>query len=292
MSITYEKKLHFLEILFLIKALMFSPEVGFCDNGYTSTPGGFLWYQEKSAQQKDHSENKSFENPSGFLWYRQKAKPELQLEKKPPEPHKQDSKPETKPKTAVELVEEQKALFEEVKAQAILNPSLENTRTLLRIQEAILKQATEFSKSFYLAELLHSSSKPAAMTPRAAQIERRVDEENLTENLKALSKNYGLIYIYKEGCRYCEAFAPVVIDFARKHNFELEGLTSSNAKIDGINCVQNEEAVRALNSEGAYPILYLVNPTNNEVIPLARGYVSIDELLQNCGYILNFLGKR
>ncbi len=37
------------------------------------------------------------------------------------------------------------------------------------------------------------------------------------------------------------------------------------------------------------PILYLANPKTNEVIPIARGYIGLDELMTNFKYVISFL---
>jgi conjugal transfer pilus assembly protein TraF len=47
--------------------------------------------------------------------------------------------------------------------------------------------------------------------------------------------------------------------------------------------------ISVLNPEGIFPSLFLVNPQSRQVIPLARGLVSLSQLRENFKVIIRFL---
>ncbi len=230
------------------------------------------------------------EEPKGWLWYQDPALPKGV-------PKKEKKKPETgfslpqKPLTATERLEEQKAAFEEAKALAILEPTLENVDRARQFHEFIISQATDFQESWMLSEHLDQNMERIQTSPGALEITKDLEERGLDEALRALSQEYGLIYVFREDCPYCHKFAPLVSKFAGKYGFELEGLSAGTGCFEGMNCSQNVKALQVLNPQGEYPILYLVHPRSNEVIPLSRGYASWSDLLENVKIVLKMLDQ-
>jgi conjugal transfer pilus assembly protein TraF len=230
------------------------------------------------------------QKPTGWLWYQDPAPLKEEVEKT------KDSSPPEKakrvPKTAVEQMDANRKYFEEIKARAILYPTLENVTKARHVHEAILEQVGAFQESWTLSELLDPKTPVNATSPGALKLDRERAEQDLERTLKDFSKTHGLIFVFKEDCPYCHQFAPVVMNFAQTHGFSVEGLSSSDGCFKGMTCTKNEKAVRTVNPEGAYPILYLANPTTNELIPIAKGFVSLSALLENITYALKFLNQQ
>lgn len=230
-------------------------------------------------------------NPAGWLWYKEKKEPEKPVEKKLEEkPEKQESSP-PKQLTAVERLAVLQKEFEEVKAEAILNPTLENVTKTRRIHDQILVLSTNFQESWTLSETLDNHSKVSQTSPGALKIERDLQEKELDKRLRALSKTHGLLFVLKHDCPYCEGFAPLVVKFAQNYGFSVDGISSGEGCYEGMTCTRNTKAVQNINPEGIFPLLFLVNPTTQEVIPLARGYVSWNDLLANAKQVIKYLGE-
>jgi conjugal transfer pilus assembly protein TraF len=84
----------------------------------------------------------------------------------------------------------------------------------------------------------------------------------------------------------------VVQHFAQQYDFNIEGLSAEDGCFEGMSCLKNKGAVETLNPEGAYPLLYLANPATNDVIPIARGFISQSALLENVKYAIKFLEEQ
>ena len=233
-------------------------------------------------------------DPSGWLWYQDPAEIPLSEERveeevQHPSAQRQDSPQHQK--TAVDRLEDYKERYEEAKALAILEPTLPHIQDAQKRHNDILQQATDFQEMWNIAEVLDVSSERIATSPEGSKIERRLDKEAFQKDMKNLSKDYGFIFAFKEGCSYCHKFAPLVQRFSREHGFELKGLSKTGGCFEGMSCDQNVAAMEAINPKGEYPILYLANPKTNDVIPVTRGYANRRELEDNLRHVLLYLKK-
>lgn len=226
--------------------------------------------------------------PEGWLWYKDpKIEAATKEDKKDPPASPEAPKA---PATAVERLAVLQKHFEEVKAKAILEPTLENVAETRRVHNLIIKLASNFEESWMVAELLDPESQRLNTSPGALQVQKEQNLKELERALKALSKTHGLLFVFSEGCPYCEGFAPLVVQFASTYGFEVEGLSAGPGCFDGMRCTQSGTAVRAINPTGEVPLLFLVNPQTKDVLPLAKGYVNWNDLLLNARHALTYLG--
>lgn len=224
------------------------------------------------------------EEPQGWNWYQEKDL-EVPLERKEETPQKRA------PQTATERLNLFQKHFEEVKARAVLEPTLGNVLEAKRVHDGVIRKGVQFKDAWMLAELLEPQDYSRNTSPGALKIQRDLDEKALDHDLRVLSKTHGLIFVFREGCPYCEDFAPLVLKFAKKYGFEVEGLSEGPGTIEGMPSSQNLQAFAALNPEGEVPMLFLVNPENRDVMPLARGYVNWKGLRSNALQAIEFLRK-
>ena len=233
-------------------------------------------------------------DPAGWLWYEDPAEIPLieeRVEEQAQQPAMQRQEAPRNQKTAIDRLEDYKERYEEAKALAILEPTLPHIQEAQRFHNAVLQQATDFQEMWNIAEVLDVSSKVIPTNPEGSKISKRLDKEAFQKDLKNLSKDFGFIFAFKEGCSYCHKFAPLVQRFSKEHGFELQGLSKTGGCFKGMSCDQNVSAMEAINPKGDYPILYLANANTNEVIPVARGYVNKGELEGNLRHVLLYLKK-
>jgi len=228
----------------------------------------------------------TLDNPKGWLWYEDPVI--LKEKEEKPKEEKPIAAP-AKPLSATERLEEQKKAFEEAKALAILEPTLENVADAQRHHNFIMDQASDFQKSWTTAELINPGYEKIITSPGSLKIKEKQDELVLSEDLKTLSKDFGLIFAFKSDCPYCHQFAPLVKQFAVEHGFDVQGLSKGEGCFEGMTCSKNEAALLAVNPQLEFPVLYLANPKTNEVIPIARGYIGMDALMNNVKYIISYL---
>jgi len=229
------------------------------------------------------------DNPKGWLWYQDPVIPKEEVKKPEKKETVSPTRASQKPLTATERLEEQKAAFEEAKALAILEPTLENVANAQRHHNFIMDQASDFQKSWTTAELINPGYEKIVTSPGSLKIKEKQDDAALSKDLKSLAKEFGLIFAFKPDCPYCHQFAPLVKQFAEENGFDVQGLSKGDECFEGMTCSKNESILLAVNPQLKFPMLYLANPKTNEVIPVAHGYIGLDALMTNLKYVISYL---
>lgn len=244
-------------------------------------------------------------SPAHSSWYRGDQKGWLWYKRTLP-PMKREPKKDTKSKvlTYSGRMEALRKNFEEIQAKAILEPNLDNVQIMQQAQNVIMNRATEFEKHWMLASLLTSQNFRASdqSSPQHRKVYQEQINRQLDQNIRNLAKTYGLFFVFKEDCPYCHEFAPIVKDLMNLYGFEgkaIGGQPSTGSRpstlADGkaLELFPDAEAdngtIAVLNPEGIFPSLFLVNPQSRQVIPLARGLVSLSQLRENFKVIIRFL---
>lgn len=223
--------------------------------------------------------------PTGWWWYK-----DPRLEKGPlTSPKVHDSSTLQAPLTAVERLALLQKHFEEVKAKAVLEPTLENVAAVRRVHAQILRLSSTFSDRWMEAELLDPTDEILPTSPGAVKIARQEQEKNVAEKLKEMARTHVLLLVFSQSCPYCESFAPLVLEFARTYGFKVEGLSSTAGCLKGFTCTQNAQAVQILSPQGQVPLLLMVHPQTHQVYPLARGTVNWNDLHHNASYLISAL---
>lgn len=217
----------------------------------------------------------------GWLWYKRtlpiikKKKNEL-----------------SKALTYSERMEVLRKNFEEIQAKAILDPTLDNVQVMQQAQNAIMNRATEFEKAWMLASLLTTQSFRSSdlPSPQHRKVYQEQLDHQLDQKIRALAKTYGLFFLFKDECPYCHEFAPIVKDLMNLYGFEGKAISADGKALELFPGAEADNGtIAALNPEGIFPSLFLVNPQSRQVIPLARGLVSLSQLRENFKVIIRFL---
>lgn len=224
----------------------------------------------------------------GWLWYKAIPKTKKVLKKEPSKVISQESL------TYQERLQKVRANFDEIKAKALLEPTLRNVSDFLKAQEAILKRADYFQEMGMVATLLNASSYRESDQPFPVhrKIYEREAEKQLEQEIQNLTQQYGIFFLFKNDCPYCHQFAPIVREFLNAYPFDFKAISKDGLPLKEFpEAVPDNGTISVINPEGIYPSLFLVNPRTREVIPLARGLVNLPELKANIKTIIQYLKK-
>ncbi|WP_218460804.1 conjugal transfer protein TraF [Rickettsia sp. TH2014] len=221
------------------------------------------------------------ENPEGFLWYNEQAQSENL--KKPTTIIQKQNLNNDKTSELTPRLDRLKKNFDIALKVAIDNPSYENVTNAQRLQNEIFVKSQEFAKIWQLVSLLDPSLS-STDTPSNVLQKRIYDEEKKITNqqqLREISKNWGLIMQVSFNCKYCKTFAPIVKDFAAKHSFQVIAASNSGNSFEGIGGIKSGPFLNQLNSAMEVPVLYLVSRDSKYVYPVARSIINEDEIAHN-----------
>ena len=229
--------------------------------------------------------------PKGFNWYAEEvAQEEVEFEVKEEDTSKgvntvADTKPSSPFSDAVDTFQKD---LKEAKARAIISPTFENVAVLKTFQDKAVRQSTDFSKMWMLVNLMSKDEYPQDNpNNRFRKVQRIEQDKQLDADIKELAKTHGLFFFFKSACPYCHEFAPHVRSFANDYGFEVQAISKDGSQIDTFpNAVTDNGMGAQINPEGISPALFLANPSTGEIIPLAWGMVSPEELRQNIRIIL------
>lgn len=239
--------------------------------------------------------------PEGWLWYKRIPKNKILKSKKEEKAaniaNASSASVTKKPESYCEQMKKLRQAFEEVQAKAILSPTLENVSDFQRAQNTVLNQADVFQKMLMMAAMLEGQDKTAAMmaSPVSRDLYRQDQTRKLDQEIRKMTKSYGLFFIFKNDCPYCHQFAPVIKEFVREFEFDIKVISKEvlppgeSMMKEFPQAAPDNGTIAKINPEGIYPALFLINPQTRDVIPVAKGLINKEQLKENFRVIIQYL---
>lgn len=219
----------------------------------------------------------------GYNWYNEKPEPE----KNKPVDLKQPSNPTVQKES--ELPQYEKNIrslqdsHEKAHRQALDNPTVDNILNELRLEKEMMHKSQTYGERRVAIAMLDSQF--TNMKEHSNILHKKVQEDveakDLAEKLSALSAEWGLILQVSADCPHCHAFAPIVLEFAQKYNFELLASNKGGHDFIGIEGVTDNGEMLVFNQTRETPMLYLVKSDGKVVLPISRGINSEDQIIIN-----------
>lgn len=223
--------------------------------------------------------NQFWQQPQGFLWYNEDHAYKPEILKFSQDKKKQE--PELEPYS--QRIEALKKEFNRAQHKALDDPTLENIIIAQRLHKQILEKSHKFATMWQLATLLDYSltnENIPANSLHKKLYEIRQDKDS-SQKLRFLAKNWGLIMQVNQECNYCQAFTPIVREFADKYGFQLIFVSNSETRFQGMPTIKDTGLLQTLNPAKLVPVLYLVDSSGIQIYPVARGIISEDKIAEN-----------
>jgi conjugal transfer pilus assembly protein TraF len=231
----------------------------------------------------------------GWLWYKDSVEEKLlsPRDKASGIRSKQSRTNSDQVKSFKEQADDLNKAFEESTARAVLYPTLANVRHAQQMQQLIVDKAFIFQQMWMVAEAMDHPFKDSNRNPRQREIAEQFKQQQLTEKIKALNKNYGLFFFFSGRCKYCHEFAPIVKQFAEEYGFEIQAVSADEGTLPHFpKPLPDNGILSVVNPKGEFPMLVLANPKTQVIIPVARSLLNKDELLENFRYVISYLEKK
>jgi conjugal transfer pilus assembly protein TraF len=172
---------------------------------------------------------------------------------------------------------------EKAHRQALDNPTAENILTELRLEKEMLNKSQLYGERRVAVAILDSqfTDMKAHSNILHKKVQEEIEAKDMFKKLSNLSTEWGLILQVAEDCPHCHAFAPIVLEFAQKHNFELLAANKGGDDFGNIEGVSDNGEMLIFNPTRATPMLYLVKSDGKVVLPISRGIHSEDQIIIN-----------
>jgi conjugal transfer pilus assembly protein TraF len=136
-------------------------------------------------------------------------------------------------------------------------------------------------------ELDHTLISPVNQQGRHLQID--LEKGRIRKVIQDLSETYGLFFFFSSDCPYCHQFAPIVKRFAETYEWEVIAISIDGGSLAEFPNAEADNGLYEVWGIKALPALFAVNPTIQNVVPIAYGLTSIDEMESR---IITLLGAK
>lgn len=250
----------------------------------------FLAFQNAAyASTFDYKSAFDCEGEDRFNWYCQgKEEEEKPVEITPPPvvviPEKKETSPQEpeKPKELVEFEAMQKELENKLRI-AYMEPTEENLKNYIEYQNMVTQKAAIFTDVWKRTlwstpELDYAQKHPVAQMAKATN-QRVLNEKEKLNWADLKDKGYGLFFFYRSDCPYCHQ-----MEFPIRILSQQTGLEVLPISVDGVllnekfpNSVVDSGQAQMLDVQST-PSLFLVNSKTKDIMPIATGWVSVEEM--------------
>lgn len=233
---------------------------------------GFLFFFSSVVEAK----NFFSDHARGWHWYEKMPIPEEQKENE-----KKKKGEASQSQTPSQIISSYREELENRLAKAWINPTFENIGQYQEMQKDMMNRSQNFSEMWMTNVFLDPRLDHTLVSPvnqKAVHVymdEKRKADQNA---IRELSKTHGLFFFYASNCSYCHQFAPIVKMFSEVYGWEVLAISLDGGKIDLFPQAVPDNGLAESWNVMALPSLFAVNPETEEVIPVAQGMASMDEM--------------
>lgn len=224
----------------------------------------------------------SSSNPTGWHWYNERTEKKLIK-------HQSVRQKTTRDTSAILQMNRFNQLAKNALDQAVLNPTEENLRNYIILQNVIAENASEFSNMWQKVLLEYPSLDYAVKFPTENNAQSVLYEQENQRELSAihlLAKNNGLFFFYRGNHALDQSLAPVIFDFAHLYHIALIPISVDHHILPLFNQASGGDIQSSQWDQGqakkmgidTFPALVLVNPKTQIYQAIHYGYISQDEL--------------
>jgi conjugal transfer pilus assembly protein TraF len=174
------------------------------------------------------------------------------------------------------VIERQKEELDNARSLALASPTPENVAAYMRLEGKMWEQAKKLYHAQEMARFMYpelmSLDKNPVNVP-GVRIKREIEEKTKKEKINLIGSKFSFVLFTKESCPYCEAFEPLLKDFATKYNLSIEAVGESKYFE-----IKNARGLAEKLNIKSTPTVIAVHNTKPIVFELTRGFMTFNEL--------------
>jgi conjugal transfer pilus assembly protein TraF len=211
----------------------------------------------------------------GWLWFENKEKASADS------PRNQNNRAsDITPLEAKEEIEQFAKELEELKFMMLARPSPENVKAYRDKEKQMWDQADDLHEAWDMANLLYPEQRDLINNPvnvHGVKAKRAIQEEENTQKIKALAKDFDLVLFFSDSCKYCALLSPVLKNFGEQYGFHIDAISATGSKHEYFKTANAPQLIESLGIS-AFPTIIAVSHDSKTAFELIRGYVSASEL--------------
>jgi conjugal transfer pilus assembly protein TraF len=192
----------------------------------------------------------------------------------------------TAPRKASELVEFEalQKRVEDLRNIAIINPSEQNIRNYLDIQNFVIEKASTFAdvaqRVIWATPELDPTVTGRPVNAKALEVFDREQAGARTNTVAQLSQTHALFFFFRSDCPYCHQFAPLLRDFEAKFGLKIVPISVDGGGLPEFRNPRVDNGIARTLDVRQVPALFLAEPGDGKITPIGYGVLSESELLE------------
>ena len=192
----------------------------------------------------------------------------------------------TAPKKPSELVEFEalQKRVEDLRNIAIINPSEQNIRNYLNIQNFVIEKASTFAdvaqRVIWATPELDPTVTGRPVNAKALEVFDREQTGARTNTVAQLSQTHALFFFFRSDCPYCHQFAPLLKDFEAKFGLKIVPISVDGGGLPEFRSPRVDNGIARTLDVRQVPALFLAEPRGGKITPIGYGVLSESELLE------------
>jgi len=221
----------------------------------------------------------------GWFWYDDPL-PERNEGPKPKSKAVPSISAPTAPRKASELVEFEalQKRVEDLRNIAIINPSEQNIRNYLDIQNFVIEKASTFAdvaqRVIWATPELDPTVTGRPVNAKALEVFDREQAGARTNTVAQLSQTHALFFFFRSDCPYCHQFAPLLKDFEAKFGLHVVPISVDGGGLPEFPSPRVDNGIARTLDVRQVPALFLAEPRGGKITPIGYGVLSESELLE------------
>lgn len=222
----------------------------------------------------------------GWHFYDDPAMHEPQKEVIPPA---QVSPPKPKPAAPqpppeVKALRELQVQLEQLKAVAVMNPTVANVRRYMELESKVVRNASMFAdlsqKVAWANPDLDPTTQGRPVNAQALEVFEQVQMQERSSALANIGTDHILMFFFRGDCPYCHAFGPVLRAFSTKYRIQVLPVSLDGGKVPGFADARTDNGSAATLNVKQVPALFLAQPISGKIMPVGIGVLSERQLVE------------
>ncbi len=179
--------------------------------------------------------------------------------------------------------------LEEYRNIAIIRPTEANVRRYMELEAKVVSQASYFAdiaqRIAWTTPDLDPTLQGRPVNAKAIEVFEQEQLAKRSLSMAELGKDHVLFFFFRSDCPYCQAFAPTLVAFQRRHGINVVAISVDGGPMPGFpNARIDNGIVRTLNVTQV-PAVFLAQPYTGHITPIGFGVLSEAQLLERISIV-------
>lgn len=220
----------------------------------------------------------------GWHFYDDPAVHEPQKASVPPAPVALPKPTTPQPPPEVKALRDLQVQLEQLRAVAVMHPTISNVRRYMELESKVLRNASLFAdlsqKVAWANPDLDPTTQGRPVNAQALEVFEQVQMQERSSALANIGSDHILMFFFRGDCPYCHAYGPVLRAFSTKYRIQVLPVSLDGGAVPGFTNARTDNGTAATLNVKQVPALFLAQPITGKIMPVGFGVLSEGQLVE------------